>query len=237
MTLTHALHAYSQRHFSGDNSWYTWPSGQLPSGIVLRGSSNYHQQVELKRALNAIWRDEPTRRQEIEHYYVVVFGGVRTNSQDTMAEYGATASEELCNRGLAGIATWSKILTARDCTQYAIYDARVAVALNALQLALNVANPVFFPQVTSRNIMIANGQKLLRAACAQWPRLTRSGFYRHYLNTLRICAEQHSKSLDHVGIETFEMLLFSKAEHILDEAFPAHHAALRDGYRRGPRGG
>lgn len=234
--IVDALINLSKRHLTDENGWYSWPTGKLPSGIVLKDGAGYHGQVELKKALNKMWAEQPDRRAELERYYVVEFGGVRGNRATTMAGYAATLDPLVFQaRGAAGIATWSKILTARDAGAFAIYDARVAVALNALQLVMKVAEPIFFPHLPSKNKMIGNGQKLLRKACSEWPRFNRNEFYGHYLDILRGCAARMSVDFAYIGIETFEMLLFSFAEDLLDEAFPNDAATLRMGYVRAKR--
>lgn len=69
-------------------------------------------------------------KEKIAQLFVNEWGGIRGHKDGTLRDYVSQTPDQLIDRGLAGIATWSKILTLIDPDRYAIYDARVAAALN-----------------------------------------------------------------------------------------------------------
>ena len=54
----------------------------------------------------------------------------------------------------------SYILSMVNCTQYAIYDARVAACLNAVQLHMQCKQSIFFPYIPSQNRHFKAGNKV-----------------------------------------------------------------------------
>ena len=65
--------------------------------------------------------------------------------------YCSRASREDPSTPLSGISSFSKILAIKDPDKYAIYDARDAVSLNAIQMIYQVSSGVAFPYVLGRN--------------------------------------------------------------------------------------
>ena len=90
--------------------------------------------------------------------------------------------------------------------EYAIYDARVAVALNVL--STNLKDPRLFPLVSSRNVVIAEGAKRLRKmrVANKWKYQKADSFYDEYLRQIVVVA----KRLD-VPLCAIEMWLFARA--------------------------
>jgi hypothetical protein len=105
----------------------------------------------------------------------------------------------------------------RDPEQFAIYDARVAVALNALQVINNVLEPHLFPVLPGQNKEIKTASARIRryAAQHQWALLGDRELYPRYI-------EVASKAAADLGcpLYTAEMLLFAQAVELYKEAFP-----------------
>jgi hypothetical protein len=116
-----------------------WPACAFERGADSRAKAN----IRLKRALSSAWQERPTDRASIERWYVSNWGGVRANSDTTLAAYAASSDEQLLQRGVRGVASWSKILVIRKPERYVIYDARVGAALNALQIARGSTPPLY----------------------------------------------------------------------------------------------
>ena len=65
--------------------------------------------------------------------------------------YCSWANREDPSTPLSGISSFSKILAIKGPDKYAIYDARVAVSLNAIQIIYQISSGVAFPYVLGRN--------------------------------------------------------------------------------------
>jgi len=102
------------------------------------------------------------------------------------------------------VATWSKILAVQNPDTYAIFDARVSAALNAIQLAKGVETSLLFPQLPTRNTKIKKFQEWLRRQSFRKQRPT----YRDYVSLLRIVAKKSGLNAP----EEVEMVLFANAE-------------------------
>lgn len=143
---------------------------------------------------------------------------VRIRSRNIIVPQRTTTS-----RGKNGIASWSKALCIRDPLQYAIFDARVAASLNALQIIhrTRIREPARFPVLSSQNGRVKQGNKQLTAYFRThvWPEESMH-FYRDYLT---LCREVARKLADHnesVPICAVEMALFAHTEELLQQAFP-----------------
>ena len=123
--------------------------------------------------------------------------------------------DELVGRGISGIASWSKLLAIRDPERFAIFDARVAVALNALQIVQDHERPIFFPTLPSKNTQIGKFHDFMKDrdhgdAHKAFP----ARAYGIYLRVLAEVAQQ----LDLPAIDQIEMLLFAQAEDLAHRA-------------------
>lgn len=190
----------------------------------MKGSDWYARNVDLKHRLHQVWRDHRDRRSCLERYYIVDWGGVRGNRPGTLdAYYGACADENIA-RGRTGIASWSKALCVRDPLQFAIFDARVAVSLNTLQIIHRgrVEVPVRFPVLPSQNARVKRANRLLKDhfKAHAWP-AERASFYRDYLALCRSVATRLGNAGTLLPVYAVEMVLFAHTEKLLDEAFPA----------------
>jgi hypothetical protein len=103
----------------------------------------------------------PTRRLEVAIWYVRDWGGVKSNRKETLDKYVGLSEADLTALNMQGVATWSKILAVQNPDTYAIFDARVSAALNAIQLAKGIETSILFPQLASRNTKIKKFQKWL----------------------------------------------------------------------------
>ena len=219
MLLTEAIVGLAQKFLTEDNHWYGWPINDdlLPEGITLPNGSLYHRNVSLKRLLNErLENADDQQKVALVNYYISDWGRIPRNSHENIRRYALDAPEQLISLGKKGIASWSKALCIRDPNAYPIYDARVAVALNALQAINNDVEPQLFPAVPSRKTSIVVVSNLLRQYATQhgWARLNAQEFYRHYIHVISIAASNLRCPL-----YTVEMLLFAKAEDLSRVAF------------------
>jgi len=160
--------------------------------------------MRLRRVLSKIWKNEPTRRLEVAIWYVRDWGGIISNRKETIDKYVCLSEGDLTALNMQGVATWSKILAVQNPDTYAIFDARVSAALNAIQLAKGVETSLLFPQLPTRNTKIKKFQEWLRRQSFRKQRPT----YRDYVSLLRIVAKKSGLNAP----EEVEMVLFANAE-------------------------
>jgi len=220
MTLQEAIAAYSRTNLTETNDWYHWPVNPsfLPKGVVLPEGSCYAQNVALKIQLNALYSSADDQvKKEITHYYISKWGGIKKNTDEKIRSYALDVPASLIAKGYQGIASWSKALCIRCPNDYAVYDARVALSLNCLQIIAAVDRPAMFPLLTGQNKRINSGSRMVRQYATKhgWPAAKEGSFYLKYNNILSSAA----KLID-TNLYTLEMLLFAKAPGLLQEAFP-----------------
>lgn len=213
MKLRDALIRLCNENINQTNDWYSWRTideAKLPSGISLPEGNHYQKNIALKVKLNQLWLGEHdiTRQEEVIKYYISTWGGVRGNKSARISEYASQLPDQLIGRGKGGVASWSKALVVRDPNQYAIFDARVSVSLNCLQILDNTDIKTLYPVLPSQNKSITHANARIKeiARVDGWNILSNSTFYESYLSLIRDVARecQTDKS-------TVEMLLFSKA--------------------------
>lgn len=174
------------------------------------GLSNYEQSRNLRNFIFSRIKDKSNQGDELQIWYVTRWGGVKGNKPDTLSRYTSSSIEELVALGEKGIASWSKILSLRNPLKYPIYDARVAISLNSIQKKFNVSNPMFFPQLPSRNKkFVAHTQVKIK----------NSGFFKEksdpnfYLNYIAILEKVSERNFG-FDIQDAEMVLFATAPTI-----------------------
>ena len=220
--LTKTITDYSKEHIDALNDWYSWREineEKLPLGIELPKGNQYIKNLSLKKQLNKCWREAQDDKVKFEliEYYISTWGGIHTNSEESMTKYSTLSATQLIKFGKKGIASWSKAIVVHDPEEYAIFDARVAISLNCIQKLYNLHEPLLFPVLSSRNKRVALGNKLIRktAKTESWTKAYDETFYKQYLNILKSVANELESD-----ISTIEMLLFAKAEELVGKTFP-----------------
>jgi hypothetical protein len=226
--LTDIVAEYVRQKYATGTGWYSWsfkpeevPAGV--SGIDAPEADWYSRNVALKQGLHARWRAQPAHRADLEKYYVVDWGGVRSNKPETLAVYHGSDARANIARGDKGIASWSKALCVRDPLEFAIFDARVSASLNALQVIHRgrIGAPLRFPLLASRKLAVVRGTALLRRHFQQhaWPRVDQ-GFYDAYLRLCKAVGERIGSPSAPMPVYAVEMALFAHTEELLRDAFP-----------------
>jgi hypothetical protein len=187
----------------------------IPIDSRLLIGNPYSKNIILKEELHKAWKNESDRRKkgEIIKYYIKVWGGIKRNSIDLMEKY-CSNPEFFIELGKKGIASWSKALVIHDPNKYAIFDARVSISLNYLQLKYDTSNKVLFPILGSQNKKITeSGNKIKQKAKEDnWEKVNNSTFYFEYLSLLDKVSQRRN-----TNISTIEMLLFAKSEFLVDD--------------------
>lgn len=219
--ITETITAYAKEFINSENDWYSWREineEKLPNGVELPIGNQYLKNLVLKQELNNRWKNSGNSKEKFEliKYYIATWGGIHTNSQESMNEYSNLSARELIKKGKKGIASWSKAIVIHDPNKYAIFDARVAISLNCIQKLYNIENKVLFPVLSSRNKVVARGNKLIKesAKLENWKKANEETFYNQYLEILENVADEFN-----TNVSTVEMLLFAKAEELVKETY------------------
>lgn len=219
-------------------SSYKWklPKTSFNGEQVVTSGTNFEENVRLKLFLNKIWNEEEWSRRKIVGWIISDWGGIRSNKQSTLEKYYKESLQENPKTPLTGIASFSKVLAIKDPLKYAIYDARVAVGLNAIQMILAVTSGEIFPYLSGRNKITGDWSakpprgfsKSKEASITtltyppyNWKKIPISDAYERYLELLQLI----SKNLD-VPLYELEMTLFSQAEELAIRAVPSLGAKI-----------
>ena len=183
---------------------------------------SYARNVALKRALSRIWAEAPGRRDEITRWIIADWGRITRNAEATLIGHRKRAEADRPETPLKGIASFSKVLAIRDPDRFAIYDARVAVSLMAVQFLAGSSSGRIFPYLAGRNKVTGHqGKKIgfaarpefspsaLQARHKGWTIVPKSDAYANYVELLRALSKKREQPL-----YALEMALFSDAEKL-----------------------
>ena len=203
-------------HLSKNYNWKIPLINSFPQS----GSFGYQANVDLKSHLHNQWHSA-SYEYKIELAQVIVrdWGGVRSNKLDTLKTYVDRIMTSNPETPLNGVASYSKIFSIVRPEQYAIYDARVAACLNAVQINNGLKNGIAFNYVPGRNNKVGNvatksgftqmPENSAKSLCLSgWTAMARKETYTKYNELLSKCLKQ----LPGMNRVELEMILFSKAE-------------------------
>lgn len=213
MQLQDAIRDYLATQLCKISDLYNWNftlTGFPDNNYEQTGLNAYEKSRNLRSMINNEINNRSPISNDLQIWYVKNWGGVKSNKNETMLTYMNANVDQLISLGSKGIATWSKILSIRNPSEYAIYDARVAVSLNSIQKIYDVESPILFPQLASRNKsfvlptqQIINNSRFFKNKCDM-------NFYLKYLDILSY-ATSKTNGFD---IQDAEMVLFSNAEEL-----------------------
>jgi hypothetical protein len=209
--VSRVISKYMEEHFASLSSTYQWDfdNEKFPvDGYSALGSNSYEKSRHLREYLNGLICQQHPLQIESQKWYVQHWGRVRGNKDETLNSYIASTYDDLIKLGTKGVATWSKILCVRDPKKYAIYDARVSIALNSIQKKSEIFSPMLFPLLPTQNRKFV-GQSAKLIIESGFFKLKSSNFYSDYLKILHQVAV--NKPWD---IQDVEMALFSGAENL-----------------------
>ncbi|QLC72368.1 hypothetical protein LPB260_16455 [Pseudomonas sp. LPB0260] len=201
-------------------SVYSWKIPKKIAGFPYSGKRGYGPNVELKCYFNRRWLESDAQaRYELSKEVVVDWGGVRANKEETLRSYVDELGKESPAMPLKGVASYSKLYSIANMDKYAIYDARVAACLNAVQWNFGTSSGVAFNYVSGRNNIVGHAGKkagfvyqepfkVRSLVGAGWRRVSRDDTYGVYLNVLERCLTV----LPGYKLYELEMVLFANAE-------------------------
>lgn len=202
---------------------YVWPKkGIFPNYSHLGNftevdGSNYEKNIALKTHSHKIWADGD--KYEIANWVVSNWGGIRTNKPSTLTKYVDDIVIGNIPSDLKGVASYSKILSFMDPHRFAIYDARVAISLNAIQLILSNQTGIAFNYLSGRNTALAKFRRhpstpIRELSSRGWHRSDPNDCYALYLRKLN----EAKAALRPHPLYELEMALFADAE-VLSEMY------------------
>ena len=215
MNFQKTLNAYLLENVNQITLNYQWnfSTKNFPISYTKKSTNHYRNSLDLREFIHKEIKSKSQISDDLQTWYVKDWGGVKTNRKSTFDEYLESPSEDLIKRGDKGIASWSKMLSVRDPTIFAIYDARVAISLNTISLLNSSESNLFFPQLSSRNKKIVAAQNLIQNFAIYKSLKHDEDFYRKYLNYLNIAVTQCGNKFD---MQTAEMVLFANAVTLVE---------------------
>lgn len=209
---------------------YTWKIPAI-NEFSEAGQSGYAPNIKLKEFLNQRWLSAVSAEEQLAIAKIIVsdWGGVRGNRPETLTHYVAAITQAIPETPLKGVASYSKIFSIVHPERFAIYDARVAACLNAVQLNAHISEGLAFNYVPGRNNIIGNSitkrgftqdprfsrKELLKRG---WSEIKKDHTYSVYLNLLNSCL----KELKEFKLVELEMALFANAETQCAQAMKAY---------------
>lgn len=189
----------------------------------LSGRTNYEQNISLKEFMTTSYATKGFDAMAASTWIVHNWGGIPRVSKN-MHEYLEFVKRKEYPTYLEGVASYSKLFAMFYSKEFAIYDARVAVSLNIIQLLSAKKNAIFFPYLAGRNKITGDNRKkrgfkyvkdfsltALRESQHQtWASIKRADTYPKYNQILREVSGSLSCDLSDI-----EMLLFSQAEELV----------------------
>ena len=208
----------SERLSQGKYDWKINHS-KLPRGIRVVGKGDFEENVDLKYKLHQAWLKLSPKQEyktlfELSKYYVSTWGGVHRNGDKTLERYILSNPDKLIDsQKEKGIASWSKILCIRNPDKYAIFDARISFAMNALQILSTIPAKDFFrfPNLPSRNGQIKEFQPKFQKYFEKNGVSKTYNFYTKYLEVLKSIEFKNYKLCE------LEMLLFSATNELAEK--------------------
>lgn len=218
-----AVTEYLKTHLCDLERDYNWA---VPKSLQFCGSfpSVYYQNRLFKNALNREWAIADTDDEKLYIAQKVIrdWGGIKGNKDATLQKYARWASRELSQhpKPYTGVASYSKLYAIVNPNEYAIYDARVAVSLNAIQCLYDVGQGgIYFNYLDGRNNTTGHAGKKIgfiyeapytksALQAKGWTRYKRDNIYDFYLTFLKRC----QKNIPEHDLCDLEMLLFARAE-------------------------
>lgn len=217
--------------WSADVKWHN-----LQTGFAHTVYKDPELTVQLKRHLHGRWSlSDHAEKLRLANWVISDWGGITANHPTTIERHLHLVEDDEPEKPWNGIASYSKVLAIADPERYAVFDCRVAVSLNAIQLMQGI-HILAFKYPVGRNTELTPDKGRIGFTHIFTPEyLEDKGFvkirprytYRIYTELLHAVREQTGRS-----ILATEMDLFARAEdfsRMTRRMFPEAEAALRAG--------
>lgn len=211
---------------------YTWPLSPATSKYISDGTL-FRFTERLKLKLHEAWSQAVNEQDhdvqiEIANYIIKDWGGIKSLKESTLLKH-INLAKRLANDAnspksipLGGVASYSKLLSVADPNRFAIFDARVAVSLVAIQLLSETKEGIHLGYLDGRNNLVGHSGKKVgfsfdsrfiksNTRFQNWYKPSSKLVYAEYLTLLQNIA----LDLD-VPISKLEMSLFADADALVE---------------------
>jgi hypothetical protein len=193
--------------------------------------------IALRQHLKECWSGaNDTEKLRLANWIIADWGGIKRNDPFTIEHHVARALATKPATPFKGISSYSEIFAVRDPEQYAIYDSRVASALNAIQViqcaeSRDSTTFLAFPCPSSQNKTIKEFCDIYSAknlvSLFGFQRIAEDDAYETYMNVVHALRHRLQSAKSTLEIE---MELFAKAECLCKTAIRLRkqHPAIKD---------
>ena len=195
--------------------------------LSVDGKTNYEKNVALKKLISKECEQQGLEDTGISEWIIQKWGGISKLSKN-IETYIDCAKNKKYPLKLDGVASYSKLFAMFHYKEFAIYDARVAVSLNIVQLLSSEKNVLFFPFLSGRNKITGHDHRdgrgfsrlkefsrmhIANTSLQEWYAITpKAEVYRVYNDLLKKVSKKIGWPLHDI-----EMLLFSSAEDLVHQ--------------------
>ncbi|WP_422001213.1 hypothetical protein [Roseovarius mucosus] len=191
-------------------------------------------------ALRSVTDDQLSALLSMAEDVVSKWGGIKGNSTKTLKRYVQELDIEEARIPFSGIASRSKILPIAFPKRYIILDARVVVALTAVQLLEPPDLGQLFPYMESRNSSLSRAKPSaflarpdyrrgrILSRHPNWTKQPRRSAYFEYLKLMRMALIKLTDTKSSVQLWDLEMALFWQATDLVHALSKVETPALHD---------
>jgi len=177
----------------------------------------WRMNIELHDAMNEHWNatvGDDAAQDAFVLWVIQSWGGIQSHKPETLARYIYEAKNFTSMDGKQGVASYSKLMAAKDCNRNFILDARVAVTLNVLQMDYFGGHRYFFDVLGTQNKQISAFNKIYKRK--QYEAIGYVPFKGNIYSFFNELILKMADYLDVRGIEV-EMMLFDNATNIISD--------------------
>lgn len=223
ISLAKKISKLHQRHYTSNRGWaikkgfadstpFEFDYGAYDKN---KYADMWRMNIELHDAMNEYWNDtigDDAAQDAFGRWVIQSWGGIQSHNSETLAKYMYEAKNFSSMDGKKGIASYSKLMAAKDTNKNFILDARVAVALNVLQLDYFGGHRYFFDVLGTQNTKI----KAFNATY-KLTQYKAVGFVPFKADMYAFFNELILKMAEYLGVRGIEveMMLFDNAENII----------------------
>ena len=177
----------------------------------------WRMNIELHDAMNEHWNatvGDDAAQDAFGLWVIQSWGGIRKHKEETLKRHLYEAKNFNSIDGKDGVASYSKLMAAKNCERFFILDARVAVALNVLQMDYFGGHRYFFDVLGTQNKQISAFNEIYKRK--QYEAIGYVPFKGNIYSFFNELILKMADYLDVRGIEV-EMMLFDNATNIISD--------------------
>lgn len=214
-----------------------------PSVFVAK--NDWQRNINLRKEVSRLWREAVDENNlnlsfDLARWMVKDWGGIKNITDSTIGKHNFAALNKLFNLKFDHISSKSKVITLPDPYTYQIYDARVAVALNVMQLAAGTEVRIYFEIPPTQITWIASDKNFIaripRAAFVEdfgFRVMPKDKIYSYYTKLLLKMSIETKSKLDPIELEMALFALAMPFSHnsngVLSAILAAERVRLRAG--------